>query len=117
MLAPSIFNDNFDLFDRFFDDPWLGFSGREMRDPAKKLCGHRSKSSMCTDIKETENGYEMTIDLPGFEKDEVNVELEKGYLTISATKNFSDDFEDEKKKMASILSMNATVVPAEEASM
>ena len=41
---------------------------------------------MKTDIREHDAGYELDIDLPGFKKDEIKVELENGYLTISATK-------------------------------
>ena len=86
MLMPSLFHENFDLFDRFYQDPWFGFNDREWKDMEKKLYGHRAQNVMSTDIKETETGYEMEIDLPGFRKDEVSVELNEGYLTISAAK-------------------------------
>lgn len=46
---------------------------------------------MKTDVKELDQSYEMDIDLPGFKKDEVNVELENGYLTISAAKGLDRD--------------------------
>ena len=88
MMTPSLFNDNFDLFDRFYQDPWFGFNDREWKDMEKKLYGHRAQNVMSTDIKKTENGYEMKIDLPGFTKDEISVELNEGYLTISAAKGF-----------------------------
>ena len=39
-----------------------------------------------TDVKEDENGYELDIDLPGFDKKEINVTLKNGYLTVSAKK-------------------------------
>ena len=86
MLMHSLFHENFDLFDRFYQDPWFGFNDREWKDMEKKLYGHRAQNVMSTDIKETETGYEMEIDLPGFRKDEVSVELNEGYLTISAAK-------------------------------
>ena len=95
---PSIFHDDFDLFDRFYQNPWLGFDDREFKDMEKKLYGHRAKNVMNTDIKESENGYEMEIDLPGFSKDEVTVELNEGYLTISASKGLNrDEAENEKE--------------------
>ena len=98
MLAPSLFNDSFDLFDRFYEDPWFGFDGSEMKNPEKKLYGHRPKNIMTTDIKETDNGYEMTVDLPGFKKEDVTVELENGYLTISAAKGYENDTKDDSKE-------------------
>ncbi len=95
---PSIFHDDFDLFDRFYQNPWLGFDDRDFKNMEKKLYGHRAKNVMNTDIKESENGYEMEIDLPGFSKDEVTVELNEGYLTISASKGLNkDEAENEKE--------------------
>ena len=65
MLMPSLFHDDFDLFDRF--DPWFnGFDDREFKNMEKKLYGHRAKNVMRTDVKESDTGYEMEIDLPGF---------------------------------------------------
>ena len=101
MLMPSLFHENFDLFDRFYQDPWFGFNDREWKDMEKKLYGHRAQNVMSTDIKETETGYEMEIDLPGFRKDEVSVELNEGYLTISAAKGLDKneaESEEEAKK-------------------
>ena len=95
---PSIFHDDFDLFDRFYQNPWLGFDDREFKNMEKKLYGHRAKNVMNTDIKESDNGYEMEIDLPGFSKDEVTVELNEGYLTISASKGLNrDEAENDKE--------------------
>ncbi len=95
---PSIFNDDFDLFDRFYQNPWPAFDDRQFKDIEKKLYGHRAKNVMNTDIKESENGYEMEIDLPGFSKDEVTVELNEGYLTISASKALNRDEADSEKE-------------------
>lgn len=83
---PSLLSDNFDLFDRFYADPWFGFNDKEFKNLEKKLYGHRAKNVMNTDIKETDAGYEMTVDLPGFSKDEITLDLEDGYLTIGAAK-------------------------------
>ena len=49
---------------------------------------------MKTDVKETEYGYEVAIDLPGFKKDEVKAELKDGYLTISAARGLDKDEQD-----------------------
>ena len=55
-----------------------------------------SPSLMRTDIKETDAGYELTIDLPGFKKDDVQAELKDGYLTIAAqTQSETEDKDDE----------------------
>ena len=51
---------------------------------------------MKTDVRETDDSYELDVDLPGFKKDEVKVELENGYLTISAAKGLDKDDQDKK---------------------
>ena len=76
MLMPSIFGEN--LFDEF--DNWMDAS---FHDVDKALYGKHAKNMMKTDVKETEKGYEVDIDLPGFKKDEIQLELNDGYLTIS----------------------------------
>ena len=88
MLMPSIFGEN------LFDD-WMNFS---FPDIDKALYGKRANNVMKTDVKETENGYEVDIDLPGFKKDEVSASLENGYLTISAAKGLDKDEQDKKGK-------------------
>ena len=101
MMTPSIFNDSFDLFDHFYQDPWFGINDRDFKNIEKKLYGHRAKNIMSTDIKESDNGYEMKMDLPGFSKDEITVELNDGYLTVSAAKGMDKDeaeSEEEAKK-------------------
>lgn len=101
MLAPSIFNDSFDLFDRFYQDPWFGFNDHDFKNVEKKLYGHRAKNVMNTDIRENDSEYDMTIDLPGFKKEDISVALENGYLTISAAKGLDEseaENEAEQKK-------------------
>ena len=88
MLMPSIFGAN-NMFDDLFDDNFFG--GRELDKAEKKLYGHRAKNVMNTDIKETDDGYELEMDLPGFKKEEVTVELDKGYITIRAAKGLDKD--------------------------
>ena len=95
MLMPSIFNDN--LFDNFFDFPF--YDDRAERQAEKKLYGHRAANLMKTDIKEKKDGYDLEMDLPGFKKDEVKVELNNGYLTISTEKSLEKDKENKKGKM------------------
>ena len=91
MLMPSIFGE--DLFEDLFDLPFYDDSKVE-----KKLYGRHAKNLMKTDIKEMDNGYELIIDLPGFKKDEISIELENGYLTVSAAKGLDKDEEDKKGK-------------------
>ena len=91
-MLPSIFGEN--LFDDFFSDPF-GMMVPQGRDP---LYGKHGKNLMKTDVRETENSYELDIDLPGFKKDEVNVELKNGYLTIQAAKGLDKDKTDKKGK-------------------
>ncbi len=90
MMMPSVFGEN--LFDNMlnfpFEDDLFG-----KRNP---LYGKHSKNMMKTDIKETDGGYEIAIDLPGFKKDEISAELKDGYLTINAQKGLDKDEEDEK---------------------
>ena len=93
MLLPSIFGEN--LFDDFFDDVPF-FDNRAENQIEKKLYGRHAHNVMKTDIKETDDGYELIVDLPGFKKDEIKVSLEDGYLTIEAANGLDED-EQEKK--------------------
>ena len=91
MLMPSIFGEN--LFDNF--DSWMNFG---MPDVDRTLYGKHAKNMMKTDVKETDKGYEVAIDLPGFKKDELHLELNDGYLTISAEKGLDKDEKDKNDK-------------------
>lgn len=93
MLMPSIFGE--DMFDDFMRD-FPFFDDRELRKADRKLYGHHAKNLMKTDIKETDQGYELEMDLPGFTKDEVSASVENGYLTITAAKGVDKD-EQEKE--------------------
>ena len=53
---------------------------------------------MKTDVKETNNGYELTIDMPGMNKDDISAELKDGYLTISEKSNYSNDDKDDEDR-------------------
>ena len=79
MLMPSIFGEN--LFDEFFGD-W----DREMRRMDRQLYGKNAAREMKTDVHEHEDHYEVDIDLPGFKKEDITLELQNGYLTVTASK-------------------------------
>ena len=89
MLMPSIFGEN------LFNDDWMDFGCPEVD---KALYGKHANNVMKTDVKETDTGYEVDIDLPGFKKDEINAQLDNGYLTISAAKGLDKDEKDKKGK-------------------
>ena len=92
-MLPSIFGEN--LFDDFFGDDFGMFPVWNGRDP---LYGKHAKNLMKTDVRETENSYELDVDLPGFKKDEIQVDLKDGYLTIQASKGLDKDEQDKKGK-------------------
>ena len=91
MLMPSIFGEN--LFDDFFDDFYR---------PAVRRAPHRAAAPvntvMKTDVKETDTAYELDIDLPRYKKEDVKAELKDGYMTITASRNTSNDEKDENGK-------------------
>ena len=92
MLLPSIFGEN--LFDEMMNFDF----DKEFERMTRPLYGKHNKNMMKTDVRETENSYELDIDLPGFKKDEISIELENGYLTVSAAKGLDKDEEDKKGK-------------------
>ena len=87
MYLPSIFND--DAFDRWMDDFDRDFFGKKNR-------GANFNGLMKADVRETENGYELDVELPGFRKEDVQLTLEKGVLNIAVAKNSSNEEKDEK---------------------
>lgn len=89
-MLPTVFGEN--LFDDFFDD---SFGMMNARSP---LYGKHARNLMKTDIRETDTNYELAIDLPGFKKDEIHIELKNGYLTISAAKGVDKDQQDKAGK-------------------
>ena len=91
-MLPSIFRDN--LFDDMFDFDFDKEFNRMMR----PLYGKHAQNMMKTDVRETDNSYELDIDLPGFKKDEINVQLDNGYLSISAAKGLDKDEEKKNSK-------------------
>lgn len=79
---PDLFDDFDDLDKEFF----------ERRNP---LFGHHEKDLMKTDIRDMKDHYEMLIDLPGFKKEDMKIELNDGYLTILAEKGLNKEEKDE----------------------
>ena len=72
---------NLDLFDTFFDDPFFEGERRKHHDIMK------------TDIKEKDGKYILEIDVPGYNKEDIQIELENGYLTVTAKANTNVDEE------------------------
>ena len=93
MLRPSIFGEN--LFDDWFDFPDFG----DLDKVEKKLYGRHAERLMKTDVHEHEDHYEVDIDLPGFTKEEIKIELNDGYLTVSAAKGLDKDENTKKGKL------------------
>ena len=92
---PTVFGENLlDVFDDFDRDFFHGF-GR----PEHVLYGKNASRMMKTDVKETDEGYEVDVDLPGFNKDEIKLELNSGYLTISTEKSLNKENKENKGKM------------------
>ena len=85
-FLPAVFGENMmDLFDDFDRDFFRGF-GR----PEHVLYGKNAARMMKTDVRETDEGYELAVDLPGMKKDDITLELQNGYLTISTQKNLEN---------------------------
>jgi len=87
MLLPSLFGEN--LLDNFFDVP--AFS-------RMNNFGASAQNIMRTDVKENEKDYEISMNLPGFKKEDVKGEIKNGYLTISASTSSSEDTKDDEGK-------------------
>lgn len=93
MLTPSIFGEN--LFDDWFDFPDF----QDINKAERKLYGRHANRMMKTDVRENENDFEVDIDLPGFKKEDLTIELNDGYLTISAAKGLDKDNSDKKGRI------------------
>ncbi len=94
-MLPSIWSNNWfdDLFDRSYQMmPWPD---------ERELYGKHARNLMKTDVHETEDSYEMNVDLPGFKKEDIHVDLKEGYLTLRAEKNLEKEEKKEKKVIRS----------------
>ena len=85
MLMPSIFGNTF--MDDFFEFP-----------KTHVTTNYSTNGLMQTDVEETETGYEVSMNLPGFEKKDVKAELKEGYLTITASTSQNNDQKDKAGK-------------------
>ena len=88
-MLPSIFGDN------LFDD-WMRFPFQAFDDVDRRLYGKHANHLMKTDVKEIDNDYEVAVDLPGFKKEQVQLQLENGYLTITAAKGMDEEKRDHR---------------------
>ena len=88
MLLPAVFHEN--LFDDWFD-PFFEGLDRELNRETRNTFGKRAANMMKTDVKEVEGGYEMDVDLPGCKKEDVQMQLQDGYLTIQAVRSHNND--------------------------
>ena len=79
MMIPRRRND-FDLFDEIFDDPFFSRVDTKL---------------MRTDIKEKKDSYVVNVDLPGYEKEDIKIEINNGYLTVTAERTNSDEEKEE----------------------
>ena len=92
---PTVFGENLmDVFDDFDRNLFRGFGNVD-----HTLYGKHAQHMMKTDVKETDEGYEVDVDLPGFKKDEIHLELDNGYLTISTEKSLEKKEEPKKGKV------------------
>ena len=92
-MLPSIFGEN--LFDDWFDFPTF----RELQNIDRKLYGRHAAHEMRTDVHESEDHYEVDIDMPGFKKDEITLDLENGYLTVKGAKGLDKEETNKKGKV------------------
>ncbi|MCD7806966.1 MAG: Hsp20/alpha crystallin family protein [Lachnospiraceae bacterium] len=97
MLVPSTYRRN--LWDEFFDD-FENEVEDEFFHPARR--GHRGYGNaadmMRTDVKENAADYEVTMNLPGIQKENVKVQLTDGYLTVTASSDTNNDQKDDNGK-------------------
>lgn len=94
-MLPTVWSNHFmdDLFDRTFGMmPWPD---------ERELYGKNARNIMKTDVHELENTYEMNVDLPGFKKENIHVDLNEGYLTVRAEKGLDKEEKKEKKVIRS----------------
>ena len=90
MYMPSVFGEN--LLDDFFNDDWFDYQ------PAYRY-RQNAAGLMKTDVKENDKDYEMNVELPGYKKEDLKLELKDGYLTIQAAHNENKDEKDKNGKM------------------
>ena len=90
-MFPALMNDT--MFSDLLDDPF--FEGWRNMDRAAACDPNMSAGMMSTDVRETDKGYMVDIDMPGFKKDDISLDLQNGYLTVSAHRNSSHEDKDD----------------------
>ena len=90
-MFPALVNDTMfsDLFDDPFFEDWRNMERATARDVSMPT------GMMSTDVRETDNGYTVDIDMPGFKKDDISLDLQNGYLTVSARRDSSHEDKDD----------------------
>ena len=83
------------MFDDWMDFPFRGFES----DVDHKLYGKHAARVMKTDLKDHGDGYELSVDLPGFKKEQIELQLQNGYLTITASKGLEEEGKDKKGRL------------------
>ena len=92
-MLPSIFGES------LFDD-LLGFPFSRLENEVdRRLYGKNAGHVMRTDLKEHEDGYELSVDLPGFKKEQIELQLQNGYLTVTASKGVEEEGTTKKGKL------------------
>ena len=92
---PTLFGENLmDVFEDFDRDFFRG-----MRMPEHVLYGKNAPHMMKTDVRETDTSYEIDMDLPGLKKDEINIELRNGTLSVSTRKSLEKKDEEKGGKL------------------
>jgi HSP20 family molecular chaperone IbpA len=92
MLMPVLFGEN--LFDNFFGD-----FDKEMKRMDRQLYGKNALRAMKTDVRDADDHYDVAIDLPGFKKEDISLELQNGYITVTAKKNVDKDETSKRGKL------------------
>ncbi len=93
MLMPTVWGRN--LFDDFFAYPWEN----DFEETERKLYGKHAGNLMKTDIREKDGNYEVCIDIPGFNKEDLELHLENGYVVVKAEKKLDNDKKDKDGKI------------------
>ena len=81
MMIPRRNRNGLDVFDEVFMDPFFG---------------EKENKIMKTDVKEKDGNYVLEIDVPGYDKEDIQIELQDGYITVTATRN--EEKEDKNSK-------------------
>ncbi len=91
MMIRNFWGEN--LFDEWMEDAFAGFANID-----RSLYGKHAKNMMKTDVQEHDEGYQVAIELPGFEKSEISAELQNGNLTVTAARSLDNDQQDKDGK-------------------